>query len=93
MLYSIVLILDFVNVNKVITVQRRGIEKETDEINQPRCFKDALTSKWKSKNKFFKWNPKMLWRRGFLLCFVFVYFVFTGNKRHRFFFKVGMDKV
>lgn len=63
------LIFDFVNVNRETTaIQRHGIEEGVDEINQPRYFKDALTSKWKSKTKFVKWESKMLWRRGF--CFL-----------------------
>ena len=41
-------------IKKTADTKRYGIERETDKINQPRSFKNALTSNGSQKNAFVK---------------------------------------
>lgn len=55
------------NAQRMTAAERRWIVEGTPELNQPRCFVNALTLKWKSKKYIF------IWERGYV-------FVSTENE-------------
>lgn len=58
--------------------ERRWIVEGTPELNQPRCFVNALTLKWKSKKYIF------IWERGYV-------FVSTKKRNNVDSFEINRD--